>query len=112
MNKKAIAGILARLDDPDQIETLLELIANKADEPPAATGPTGQLFAINEDGGRKRRTIRVTNGRTRWSAQHDHDMDIMLNWGYSYAQIAQQLGRTEKAVADRAQRKRSGEIVV
>jgi DNA-binding NarL/FixJ family response regulator len=110
MNKKAIAGILARLDDPEMIETVLDLIADKADAPPAVNETTGQLFSIDQNGVPKRRTIRVPNGRTRWSTQADHDMDIMLGWGYSYAQIAEQLGRTEKAVADRAQRKRKGEI--
>jgi len=112
MNKKAIAGILARLDDPDQIETLLELIANKADEPPAVNEPTGQLFTIVEEPKPTRQTVEAPKARTQYKRGDDLTLVDMANLGYSYEEIAYRLGRSRKAIVDRLWRIRKGEIAV
>ena len=109
MNKKAIAGILARLDDPDQIETLLELIANKADEPLAVTEPTGQLFSIS-DTKPTRRTVDAPMGKRHWDAGSQRILLQMRADGYSTQEIAYRLGRSVKAIRDRLYRIRIGEI--
>ena len=97
MNKKAIAGILARLDDPDQIETLLELIANKAEEPPAATKP------------KQRRKSSAPRARQSWPTSEDKQLLALADWDWTYEDIAARLGRSKKAVKMRLYRLRKGE---
>ena len=112
MNKKAIASILARLDDPDMIETLLDLIANKADAPPAPNEATGQLFTIVEDHKPKRQTVEAPKARTQYKRGEDQTLVDMANLGYGYDEIAYRLGRSRKAIVDRLWRIRKGEIAV
>jgi len=96
MNKKAIAGILARLDDPEMIETVLDLIGNKADEPPAAHEAVGQLFVL-DDNGRQRKRWSTAEAETAWD---------MMEHGYTNAEIGQRLGRTPHAVCNQLSKMR------
>ena len=112
MNKKAIAGILARLDDPDQIETLLELIANKADEPPAATEPSGQLFSITDTQQPKYRKVKAPRSNRLWDRNSNALLIEMLNAGYGPDEIAFRLGRSRRAIDDRLYKMRKGELAV
>ena len=97
MNKKAIAGILARLDDPDQIETLLELIENKPDQPPAVI----QL--------KQRRKSSAPRAGQSWPTSEDNQLMEMVDWNWSNEDIAARLGRSKKAVELRLYRLRKGE---
>ena len=109
MNKKAIAGILARLDDAEMIEQILDLIENKPDEPPAVNEPTGQLFSISESN-TTRRTVDVPMGKRHWDSGSQRILLQMKADGYSTQEIAYRLGRSVKAIRDRLYRIRIGEI--
>jgi hypothetical protein len=63
MNKKAIAGILARLDDPEMIETVLDLIENKSDSAPAEP---------------PKRQYRVKKTSKKWNLREHRDLTVAV----------------------------------
>jgi len=109
MNKKAIAGILARLDDPEMIEQVLDLITNKADATPAESEPAGQLVLMSE-ATPQRRAVVAPMARHAWPDEHTQIMLQMKADGYTTKAIAYRLGRSPKAVSDRLYRIRTGQI--
>ena len=64
MNKKAIAGILARLDDPEMIETVLDLIGNNLDQPPAEPA---------------KRQYRVKKTSKKWNLREHRDLEVAVS---------------------------------
>jgi len=70
MNKKAIAGILARLDDPDMIETVLDLIGNQQNTPEPQPEPQKRKYYVNKTS-------------KKWSRREHRDLEIAINqlWG-------------------------------